>query len=165
MDQRVGAVDSLAWLKERPWRTSVLAGFGAFLTIGALALMRDVAELPLIIPPFGASCVLVFGAPASPFARPKNVICGHLIAALMGFLATSLFGFGVLGIATGVGFAIAAMMMTDTVHPPAGANPIVVALLHPDLSFLIVPVLVGAMSIVASAKLYNALCRSVAITD
>lgn len=81
----------------------------------------------------------------------------------MGFLATSLFGFGVLGIATGVGLAIAAMMMTDTVHPPAGANPIVVALLHPDLSFLIVPVLVGATAIVASARLYNALCRTIAV--
>ncbi|WP_045836121.1 hypothetical protein [Hyphomicrobium sp. 99] len=37
MDQRVGAVDGLAWLKDRPWQASVLAGFGAFLTIGALA--------------------------------------------------------------------------------------------------------------------------------
>ncbi len=163
MDQRVGAVEGLSWLKGRPWRASVLAGFGGFLIIGALALVRDATTLPLIIPPFGASCVLVFGAPASPFARPRNVICGHLIAALMGFLATSLFGFGVLGIATGVGLAIAAMMMTDTVHPPAGANPIVVALLHPDLSFLIVPVLVGATAIVASARLYNALCRTIAV--
>jgi len=163
MDQRVGAVEGLSWLKGRPWRASVLAGFGGFLIIGALALVRDATALPLIIPPFGASCVLVFGAPASPFARPRNVICGHLIAALMGFLATSLFGFGVLGVAAGVGLAIATMMITDTVHPPAGANPIVVALLHPDLSFLVVPVLVGATAIVASAKLYNALSRASAI--
>ena len=75
MDQLVAPAGGLVWLKQRPWRASVLAGIGGFLIIGALALVRDVTALPLIIPPFGASCVLVFGAPTSPFARPKNVIC------------------------------------------------------------------------------------------
>jgi CBS-domain-containing membrane protein len=155
MDQRVGAVRGLTWVKQRPWRASLVAGFGGFLCIAALALARDAAALPLIIPPFGASCVLAFGFPASPFAHPKNIIGGHLVAALMGFAATLMFGYGVLGIAAGVGFAITAMMLTDTVHPPAGANPIVVALLHPDFSFLLVPVLAGATAIVLAASAYR----------
>ncbi|HYD15124.1 MAG TPA: HPP family protein [Hyphomicrobium sp.] len=148
-------VRTTAWLKERPWRAAVLAGFGGFLTIGALASANATEQLPLLIPPFGASCVLVFGAPASPFARPRNVVGGHLVSALMGLCAVSAFGYGPLGIAVGVGLAIAAMMLTDTVHPPAGANPIVVALTHASWTFLAAPVLVGAAAIVLAAAAYN----------
>ena len=120
----------LAWVAGRPWRAAALAGLGGFLIIGILATVNASGQLPLLIAPFGASCVLVFGVPASPFARPRNVIGGHLVAALMGLCAVSILGTGPLGIAVGVGLAIAAMMVTDTVHPPAGANPIVVALTH-----------------------------------
>jgi CBS-domain-containing membrane protein len=147
----------VAWLVGRPWRAAVLAGAGGFLTIGLLATLNATEALPLLIAPFGASCVLVFGVPASPFARPRNVIGGHLVTALMGLIAVSLLGPGPLGIAAGVGLAIAAMMVTDTVHPPAGANPIVVALSHAGWSFLAAPVLVGAATIVAVGFAYNRL--------
>jgi len=148
--------DALVWLKSRPWRSAVLAGAGGFIAIALLAFARDVSGMHLLIPPFGASCVLAFGFPASPFAQPKNIVGGHVISALMGLLACALLGYDVLGIATGVGLAITAMMVTDTVHPPAGANPIVVALTQPAASFLIMPVLVGAVSIVLLGRLYVA---------
>lgn len=147
----------VAWLRARPWQAALLAGFGGFLTIGMLATINATEALPLLIAPFGASCVLVFGVPASPFARPRNVIGGHLVTALMGLIAVSLLGAGPLGIAAGVGLAIAAMMVTDTVHPPAGANPIVVALSHAGWSFLAAPVLLGAVAIVAVGLVYNRL--------
>jgi CBS-domain-containing membrane protein len=145
----------VAWLKARPWQAALLAGFGGFLTIGMLAAVTATDALSLLIAPFGASCVLVFGVPASPFARPRNVIGGHLVTALVGLIAVSLFGPGPLGIAVGVGLAIAAMMVTDTVHPPAGANPIVVALSHASWSFLAAPVLLGTVAIVATGLVYN----------
>jgi CBS-domain-containing membrane protein len=67
-----------------------------------------------------------------------------------------MFGYGLLGASIGVGLAIAAMMLTDTVHPPAGANPIVVALTQPGVSFLVVPVLLGATLIVTVSRIYAA---------
>jgi len=145
----------MAWLKTRSWRAALLAGLGGCLTICVLAAISETDVLPLLIAPFGASCVLVFGVPASPFARPRNVIGGHLVTALMGLIAISLLGPGPPGIAVGVGLAIAAMMLSDTVHPPAGANPIVVALTHAGWSFLVAPVLAGAVAIVALGFLYN----------
>jgi len=144
-----------AWLAAHPWRNAMLAGIGGALAIGALASANAVAVLPLLIPPFGASCVLVFAVPASPFARPRNVIGGHLISAAMGLMAVTLLGTGPLGMAAGVGLAIAAMMLSDTVHPPAGANPIVVALSNPGWSFLLAPVLAGAATIVVLGLAYN----------
>jgi CBS-domain-containing membrane protein len=155
---RVAARPSpVAWIASRPWRAALIAGLGGFLTIAVLATINASDALPLLIAPFGASCVLVFGAPASPFARPRNVIGGHLVTALMGLCAVSVLGAGPLGIAMGVGLAIAAMMLTDTVHPPAGANPIVVALSGASWSFLAAPVLVGAAAIVAISLAYNRL--------
>jgi CBS-domain-containing membrane protein len=143
-----------AWLASRPWRAAALAGLGGSLTIGALATANAAGHLPLLIAPFGASCVLVFGAPASPFARPRNVIGGHLVTAIAGLVAVSSLGYGPLGIAIGVGLAISAMMLTDTVHPPAGANPIVVAITHAGWSFVVAPVLIGAISIVMMSAAY-----------
>jgi CBS-domain-containing membrane protein len=144
-------------MRGRPWRAALLAGLGGTLTIGLLATVNAAGTLPLLIAPFGASCVLVFGVPASPFARPRNVIGGHLVTALMGLCSVSAFGFGPAGMAVGVGLAIAAMMVTDTVHPPAGANPIVVALTHAGWSFLVAPVLIGAVAIVGIGLIYNRL--------
>jgi CBS-domain-containing membrane protein len=148
---------AVAWLAARPWTTALVAGFGGFLTIGLLATINASEALPLLIAPFGASCVLVFGVPASPFARARNVIGGHLVAAFMGLAAVSLLGAGPPGIAAGVGLAIAAMMLTDTVHPPAGANPIVVALTGAGWPFLAAPVLVGAGAIVVMGLAYRRL--------
>lgn len=139
----------------RPWRHAVLAGLGGAITIGLLAIANDFYTVLLLIPPFGASCVLVFGVPASPFAHARNVVGGHFVSAAFGLLAVGLFGSGALGIAVGVGFAIASMIATDTVHPPAGANPIVVAILNPGWSFLLAPVLIGSLAIVILGALYK----------
>ena len=53
-----------------------------------------------------------------------------------------------LAFALGVGLAITAMLLTGTVHPPAGADPIVVILASASRPFLFAPVLVGTVCIV-----------------
>ena len=51
------------------------------------------------------------------------------------------------------------MQSTRCIHPPAGANPLVILLtantIHYDWSFLIFPVLVGAVSLVLIARFVN----------
>ncbi len=135
--------------------TAIVAGVGGTIAIASLSILGEILTLPLLLAPFGASCVLVFGVPASPFARPRNVIGGYLVSALMGLGAVALLGTATAGMAVGVGLAIAAMMITETIHPPAGAVPIVVAFTHPGLSFLIAPVGAGAALIVLIGILYR----------
>lgn len=125
------------------------------MTIAVLAEATSLTNLPLIIAPFGASCALVFGAPASPLAQPRNVIGGHLISAALGLLAASLIVSPPLAMAVGVGLAIAAMLLTGTLHPPAGANPIVVVLTSTSWKFLLTPVLAGAIAIVLFGAIYH----------
>lgn len=52
--------------------------------------------------------------------------------------------------------AIALMMATGTVHPPAGSNPVIVFLLQPGWGFLLLPTLLGSLVVL----LYNNAVRA-----
>ena len=54
-----------------------------------------------------------------------------------------------------VGAAIIVMMLTRTVHPPAGSNPVIVFLAVPGWDFLFLPTLLGVIIVVAVAVGYN----------
>ena len=137
-------------------KNNFLSGFGAFLCIAILAYLNlsDQSNIWLI-PPFGASMVLVMAVHESPLAHPKNVFFGHIVSAISGVLIYSIFGISFWSIGLGVGLAIFFMMATNTVHPPAGANPIVAILGAKGLSFIIMPVAVGAFFIVLFSVIYN----------
>ncbi len=130
---------------------------GGFLVIFLLAQLTASLHAALLIAPFGASCVLVFGLPQSPLAQPKNVIGGHLISAAVGLMAFHLLGASPLSFGLGVGVAIAAMLLTGTTHPPAGADPIVVILAKAAWPFLFSPILIGAATIVVIGLIYHRL--------
>jgi CBS-domain-containing membrane protein len=51
------------------------------------------------------------------------------------------------------------MMLTRTVHPPAGSNPVIVFLAQPSWDFLYLPTLSGAVIIVLIALIYNNVSR------
>ena len=145
----VGAPAAKAWL------SAFLSGLGGFIVISLLALLTADLHTLLLIAPFGASCVLVFALPQSPLAQPRNVIGGHLISAAIGLAVFSFLGAQPLAFGVAVGIAIAAMELTGTVHPPAGADPIVVLMAKASWGFLISPVLVGAIAVVLLAFVYH----------
>ncbi len=124
----------------------------ALLVIG---LVAGVSSVPLILGSFGATCVLVFGYPESPFSQPRSVICGHVLATLIGLLILHGIGDGPWCLALATGLAVAAMMALRVVHPPAGSNPVIVFLLHAPWSFLHAPTGIGAIIIVICALLWH----------
>lgn len=134
---------------------AMISGVGGFIAIGVLAGLTDALQLALLIAPFGASCVLLFALPASPLARPRNVIGGHFLSALMGLVVLNAMGPGVLSCAIGVGLAIAVMQFTETLHPPAGGNPLVVILTGAGWNFLALPILAGTAFLCAAAWTYH----------
>jgi CBS-domain-containing membrane protein len=136
-------------------RAMLLGGLGGFLAIGALALLGGRLDVTLLLGSFGASCVLLFGYPDAPFAQPTNVIGGHVICTAIGLAALHWIGPQPWVLALAVGLAIAAMMATRTVHPPAGSNPVIVFLGHSGWGFFLFPVFIGAVILVLIALLYN----------
>ena len=130
--------------------TSIQSGIAATLGIALLAIGQSVtADWLLLMAPFGATAVLLFAAPQSPFSKPMNVIGGHLLTAFIGLLFLHYIDLGIWTIPVATGLSIALMMLTNTVHPPAGANPILIIQSQQSWLFLIDPVLVGAIGLVS----------------
>ena len=60
-----------------------------------------------------------------------------------------------LAIGIAVGISVMLMMAFKVTHPPAGGNTIVVMLAQDSFQFLIFPVMVGAITIIVGAVIYN----------
>jgi CBS domain-containing membrane protein len=122
----------------------------------ARALLPAGSNVPWLVAPIGASAVLVFGAPASPFAHPWAVVGGNTVSALVGITCVQFLGDGPTAFACAVGFAIAAMFALRCLHPPGGACALLVALgAVSDPRFALAPVLVDSLLLVAAGIAYN----------
>ena len=141
-------------------RVALISAFGAFLCISMLSYLNTFEDGNLwLIPPFGASMVLVMAVHESPLAHPKNVFFGHILSAFSGVIVFSLMGFSPISVGLGVALAIFLMIITKTIHPPAGANPIIAILGAKEIGFIIMPVAAGASFIVIFAIFYNKLLK------
>lgn len=134
---------------------AIMGFFGGFLTILVLMLITQISGDSWIMAPFGASCVLAYSAWDAPFSQPRNIVGGHFISTLVGLAILHSIGTSIWSISLAVGIAIAMMVLTKTVHPPAGADPLVVMLAKSEWSFLLFPSLFGAIAIVFIALLIN----------
>lgn len=139
---------------------------GAFLGISAVAwanwlvLTEGGDHLPLI-GSMGASAVLVYGAPRSPLAQPRNLVGGHIVSALVGVACQQLLGHlpelaGPVAVAT----AIALMQLTKTLHPPGGATALIAVAGSEEIHrlgflYVLAPVGLGALLLLLVALLVN----------
>ena len=103
--------------------------------------------------------VLVMAVHESPLAKPTNILLGHVLSALSGVIVLYLIGDHFIALGLAVGLAIFVMIITNTIHPPAGANPIIVVLTGQGISFVLLPVAIGALMLVLFAYLYNKLLK------
>jgi CBS-domain-containing membrane protein len=131
------------------------SGVGAALAMGIIGWIGNVSHEPLLIAPFGASCVLLFAAPSSPLAQPVNVIGGHVVASALGLLMRLYLPGEWWAIALAVGVVITVMAALRITHPPAGADPVVIFLSDPGWSFLVVPIMTGTLVLVGIATLVH----------
>jgi len=139
---------------------------GSFLGIAAIYIIGHLHGLKLeqnlfLVGSFGASAVLIYGIPLSPFAQPRNLIGGHLVSAIIGVIFYQLFPENTLLAASlAVSIAIAAMHITRTLHPPGGATALIAVVggvsVH-ELGFLYVltPIGLGAVIMLIVALVVN----------
>jgi CBS-domain-containing membrane protein len=115
----------------------------------------------LLIASFGASAVLIYGAPKSPLAQPRNVIGGHVLAAIIGvtgyqLISDQLWICSALVVAT----SIALMHLTKTLHPPAGATSLIAVIggdkIHEmGYHYVLMPVAAGISVLILIALIFN----------
>lgn len=141
------------------------AFLGSFVGISIMGLLQSkyfgLSDSIFLIGSFGASAVLVFGIPTSPLAKPRNVIGGHFISALVGVTVSKIFLDQIwLAAALAVASSIVMMQITKTLHPPGGATSLLACIGSPKILTLgylypFTPVLCGAIILVGIALLIN----------
>ncbi|CDH22729.1 HPP family protein [Xenorhabdus bovienii] len=146
-------------LPPKPDLVQLMKGLsGGFLGILLLSYLSQTTEYPWLMAPFGATCAILFAAPTSPLAQPRNVIGGHLLTTVVGLVALYTLGNSMIVMSLAVGIAIMLMQLFRVVHPPAGANPLVVLLAGQEavgFDFLLTPVLTGSLALVIIASFIN----------
>jgi CBS-domain-containing membrane protein len=123
-------------------------------------------DVELLIGSFGASAVLLFGAPRSPLSQPRNLIGGHIVSAAVGVVCWQLFHpWPGMAQAMAVATAVVLMHVTRTLHPPGGATALIATLGSAEIQrlgfwFVIVPTAVGTIILLAVALVVNNLPRT-----
>lgn len=136
-------------------RAHIKSGTGALVGMTLVGALAALTGLPLLLAPFGATAVLIFGQPDSPLAQPANVFGGYLIAAIVSCLMLGLLT-PTWWIATiAVGVVIAAMLALRVTHPPAGAVPLVALSTHMHPEMLFAVTLGGALCLVLVAVVHH----------
>jgi CBS-domain-containing membrane protein len=154
----------------QPISVVLLSWGAAAIGILLIAIPSLYVDLPLstrlfLIGSFGASAALLYGAPHSDFAQPRNLIIGQLVAASVGVTVYKAIGAHVgLAGAVAVATTIAILQITHCLHPPAGATALI-AVLGPvqvhrlGYEFVLTPVLTGSMILLAVAVIVNNLSK------
>ena len=138
---------------------SVLVGLFSAATIGILTLLTYKTEFGIFfITSFGSSMVLLFGYPENSFSQPKNIFFGHLLTSVIAIIFLYIVPLPIyLLIPLAVGFGATLMILLNVVHPPAGANPIIVIMGSVSLDYLINPIIIGSIIIVVFGIILNRL--------
>jgi len=126
----------------RRFRLAWPAFIDGFATIAMLAALAMALRTPLVFPSLGPTAFLLFFAPDSPAACPRNTLYGHAVGILCGYTALWLTGLQYAPsamlegvnlprvVAAGLSLALTGglMILFGVVHPPAGATTLIISL-------------------------------------
>lgn len=142
------------------------AWLGGFVGIFSVWQLNDFMQIQsnaniYLIGSFGASAVLIYGAPASPFSQPKNLLLGHVISATVGVITHLVLpDHAALSAALAVSMAMVLMLATNTTHPPGGATALIAvtggeSVFNLGFMYIFSPVFIGALIMFAAALIVN----------
>ncbi len=147
----------------KPFSKIAWSGLGGFLGIYCITILNwfTQTDILFLIGSFGASAVLVYGAPQLEFSQPRNLLGGHFLSALVGITVYRYLPFDAsLLSALAVSLSIVVMHLTRTMHPPGGATALIAVIgseqVH-ALGYMLMfsPVLAGAMIMLIVALFVN----------
>ena len=133
------------------------SGAGAALGLSLVLQFVDPPSAPLFLASLGGSAVFLFGLTRAPAAQPRALFGGHIGGALIGIFCSYFFGDAVWVYVVALVLTLVFMLATKTVHPPAGANPLIMIHAHASLVVLWQPVTVGVAVLALVAALWSRL--------
>lgn len=141
------------------------AGAGLALLLCAALLFGtdvEVATGAFLIAPMGASAVILFALPNSPLAQPWSAVVGNGTSALVALGVHHVTRDPALAVGASACLALGVMFVTRSLHPPGGAVALTAAL-NPamldalGLRFVLIPVVLGTVALVAMAMVWHRL--------
>jgi CBS-domain-containing membrane protein len=132
----------------------VLLGSSVAIT---LALWITKANSPLLLASLGGTTLFLFALTTAPAAQPRAVFGAHLISSLVGILAYQLFGDAFWVYIVALVVTIGLLLVMRCVHPPAGANPLIMIQAHASFIHLGVTVMLGVSIIFVVAYIWSRL--------
>jgi CBS-domain-containing membrane protein len=164
------------------------SGIASFLGMAAIMLISQYAlsgvDLTLTVGSFGATAVLLYAAPHSPLAQPRNLLVGHMISAVVGVTCNLMVGtpdeligehcvnggerpaLQWLAGSLAVSVSIVAMHLLKSLHPPGGATALIAVIGTKRLKelgylYVVCPIALGAVVMLAVALLVDNLARGI----
>ena len=130
---------------------------GAIVGLGLALVFTKTPSNPLLLASLGGSTIFLFGLTSAPAAQPRALFGGHLLSALIGIICFQLFGDGLWVYLLAEVITLGVLLLTQTVHPPAGANPLIMIQAHAGFSHLIEIVLLGVTILAIVAAVWSRL--------
>jgi len=126
---------------------------GAATALGVALWCVGANTSPFLLASLGGSTVFLFGLTRAAAAQPRALFGGHLGSALIGVLCFQLFGYALWVYMLAMVLTLIFMLVTKTMHPPAGANPLIMIYEHAGFLSLWQPVGLGIiiLSLIAVA--------------
>lgn len=155
----------------KPIHKIIWSSIGAFFGIYIISIFSTTISTHdgfFLLGSFGASAVLIYGAPEVAFSQPRNLIGGHFLSAVVSVFIVKNLGayldFAFL-CALSVSISVLVMHFTLTMHPPGGATALIYVIgSHKiqDLGWLypLTPIALGAFILLMVALLINNLSSS-----
>lgn len=143
-------------MKTRLLRLAWVA-LGSSIAISAALWITGSSTTPLVLASLGGSTLFLFGLTVLPPAQPRALFGGHIIGAGVGIACFQLAGDALWVMVLSVVLTIVLMFLTKTVHPPAGANPLIMIQAHAGLMHLGGAVMLGVLVIFIIACIWSRL--------
>jgi CBS-domain-containing membrane protein len=128
---------------------------GAAAAIGLVLRVAGPPISPFLLASLGGSTTFLFGLTRAPAAQPRALMGGHLGGAAIGILCYQTLGDAIWVSALAVVTTLVFMLVTRTVHPPAGANPLIMVHEHADLGALWQPIGLGVLTLAVVAAIWS----------
>ena len=109
-------------------RSGLAGGIGILLLALGLHYLPHATYPLVMLGSMAASAVLLFAVPHSPMAQPWNLVGGHLISALAGWICILFIPDQALAAGAAVGSAILLMQLLGCLHPPGAATALTLVL-------------------------------------
>jgi CBS-domain-containing membrane protein len=130
---------------------------GASIALGLALFFTRTSESPLMLASLGGSTIFLFGLTGAPAAQPRALFGGHLISAFIGIVCYQLFNDALWVYLLAEVITLVLLLLTQTVHPPAGANPLIMIHAHAGFSHLAFVVLMGVSILAVTAAIWSRL--------